>query len=76
MAIAIKLLGNDFESMVYDGLCVVVFTTFGPLSPGQSLESAVHERIDAQSPLWPHGRVERRGRWNVRLRRLERPGPQ
>ena len=53
------------------------FKTSGPLSPGQSLESAVPERNAAQSSRAPHIRVVRCGRWNVRLRRPgRRPRPQ
>ena len=52
------------------------FKTSGPLSRGQSLESAVPERNNACSPLGPHIGMERRGRWNVRFRRLGRPRPQ
>ena len=54
-----------------------LFKTSGPLLAGQSLESAVPERNAAHSAQPPHIGMERRGRWNVRFRRLQRqPRPQ
>ena len=54
-----------------------VNSLLGPLSPGQPLESAVPERNGASAPQWAHIGMERRGRWNVPLRRQERqPRPQ
>ena len=54
-----------------------LFKTFGPLSPGQSLESAVPERNRTRRAQWPYSGLERRDRWNVclrwRLRRRREP---
>ena len=57
-------------------MCIFSFKTSGPLSPGQSLESAVPARNGAPSAHSAHIGMERRGRWNVCLRRLRRLRPQ